>query len=385
MSLIKLALLLAFAAGLALPPAGEMAANAPRPEPLPGRAEAYRILIFSKTTGFRHDSIPAAVAAVKNLGAQNNFAADATEDAAAFNDANLQNYGAVVFLLTSGDVLDSGQQAAFERYIRAGGGYVGVHSASDTEHDWAWYGSLVGAYFQSHPAVQPAAVRVEDRQHPSTAGLPDPWVRTDEWYNVRPNPRANVRVLARLDESTYSGGAMGDHPIAWCHAYDGGRAWYTAGGHTSQSYAEPGFLEHLLGGIKYAAERPAAPALTLLAAEGSGVGAAALDSVTFARDPFRVDTAHNFSDDGRTRVALFAANLKLLPGETFSAVDARGEDSQQRTFALPVEFVGAVPNFDWLTQVNVRLPDGLANAGDVWVRVTLRGETSNRVLVRVAQ
>lgn len=385
MSLTRFALLLALAAGVALPPSAGTAAHAPRAGTLPGGAEAYRILVFSKTTGFRHDSIAAAVAAVRNLGAQNNFVADATEDASAFNDANLQNYRAVVFLLTSGDVLDANQQAAFERYVRGGRGYVGVHSASDTERDWAWYGGLVGAYFLSHPAIQTATVRVENRQHPSTATLPDPWVRTDEWYNVQPNPRAKVNVLARLDETTYTGGTMGDHPIAWFHAYDGGRAWYTAGGHTSQSYAEPKFLEHLLGGIRYAAETPATAALTLLAAEGSGEAAAALDSVTFVRDPFAPHTAHNFGADGRTRVTLFAANLRLLPGETFSAVTALGEDSQQRAFALPVEFVGGVPNFDWLTQVNVRLPEGLSGAGDLRVSLTLRGETSNKLLIRLGQ
>lgn len=217
------------------------------------RAEPFKVLVFSKTAGFRHDSIPAAVAAVKELGARNNFVVDATEDTAAFNDKGLRGYRAVVFLLTTGDVLDAGQQAAFERYIRGGGGYVGVHSASDTEYGWAWYGGLVGAYFQSHPAVQTATVRLEDRRHPSTETLPDPWVRKDEWYNVRPNPRGKVRVLARLDESTYAGGTMGDHPVAWCHDYEGGRAWYTAGGHTAESYSEPKFLEHLLGGVKYAA------------------------------------------------------------------------------------------------------------------------------------
>jgi type 1 glutamine amidotransferase len=379
MSLSKVALLLTFALSFAPP------RDSPQTKRSPSGAEAYKVLVFSKTAGFRHDSIAAAVAAVKTLGTQNNFGVDATEDAAAFNDANLQNYKAVVFLLTSGDVLDANQQAAFERYIRAGRGYAGVHSASDTEMGWAWYGGLVGAYFQSHPAIQSATVRIEDRQHPSTAGLPDPWVRTDEWYNVQPNPRANVHVLARLDETTYTGGTMGDHPIAWYHAYDGGRAWYTAGGHTSQSYSEPKFLEHLLGGIKYAAETPATAALTLLAAEGSTTAAAALDSVTFARDPFTPNAAHNFSADGRTRVSLFAVNLKLLSGETSTAVGALGEDSQQRAFTLPVEFVGTVPSTDWLTQVNVKLPDELANAGDVWVSVTLRGETSNKVLIRVGQ
>ncbi len=211
-------------------------------------------------------------------------------------------------------------------------------------------------------------------------------MRTDEWYNVQPNPRANVRVLLRLDESTYTGGTMGDHPVAWCHAYDGGRAWYTALGHTSESYSEPKFLEHLLGGIKYAAEPSAAPLPTLLAAEGAdATAAAALDSVTFTRDPFEVSAPHNFSADGRARVSLFAVNMSLLPGETAASVTAQAEDSQQRVFPLAVELVGTVPGFDWLTQVNVGLPAELSNAGDVWVSVTLRGQRSNRVRIRVAQ
>jgi type 1 glutamine amidotransferase len=215
----------------------------------------YRVLAFSRTTGFRHDSIPDAIAAVQALGLQNAFAVDATEDASAFTDDNLAQYSVVIFLLTTGHILDDAQQAAFERYIAAGNGFVGVHSASDTEYDWAWYGALVGAYFASHPDIQQATIRREDTEHPSTIALPDLWVRTDEWYNFRTNPREtpDIRVLASLDESTYSGGSMGDHPIAWCHTYQGGRAWYTAGGHTRESYSEPLFLAHLLGGIEYAA------------------------------------------------------------------------------------------------------------------------------------
>lgn len=215
---------------------------------------APRVLLFSKTSGFRHASIPAALDAIRTLGAEHGFAVDASEDASAFTDANLAQYRAVVFVMTTGDVLDETQQAAFERYIRAGNGYVGLHSASDTEYSWPWYGQLVGAYFASHPAIQAATIRVEDRAHPSTTALPDPWPRTDEWYNFQSNPRSRVRVLARLDETSYTGGTMGaDHPIAWCQAYDGGRAWYTGGGHTSESYAEPLFLQHILGGIEYAA------------------------------------------------------------------------------------------------------------------------------------
>ena len=215
-----------------------------------------RILLFTKTAAFRHDSIPAAVAAIRELGQANGLTVDATEDAGAFTDANLARYDAVVFLLTTGDVLDESQQQAFERYIRRGGGFAGVHSAADTEYGWTWYGGLIGAYFKSHPQVQRATVRVVDRRNPSTAGLPRALMRTDEWYNFARNPRPYVHVLARLDESSYSPGpgAMGaDHPIAWSHSYRGGRAWYTAGGHTATAYAEPLFRRHLLNGIRYAA------------------------------------------------------------------------------------------------------------------------------------
>ncbi|MFI1001849.1 ThuA domain-containing protein [Streptomyces galbus] len=212
-----------------------------------------RVLVFSKTAGFRHDSIPAGVAAVRELGESAGLTVDATEDARAFTPAGLRRYDAVVFLSTTGDVLDAAQQRAFEDYVRHGGGWVGVHAAADTEYDWAFYGGLAGAYFQSHPAIQPATVRVEDRAHPATAGLGPTWQRTDEWYNYRSNPRERAHVLASLDETSYSGGTMnGDHPIAWCQEYRGGRAFYTGGGHTQESYADPAFRRHLLGGIRYA-------------------------------------------------------------------------------------------------------------------------------------
>ncbi|MET9428283.1 ThuA domain-containing protein [Streptomyces sp. NPDC003036] len=215
---------------------------------------AKRVLVFSKTAGFRHDSIPAGVAALKELGATSNLTVDATEEARQFTTSNLARYDAVVFLSTTGDVLNAEQQKAFEHYIASGGGYVGVHAAADTEYDWEFYGGLVGAYFASHPRIQPATVRVEDHDHPATAHLPAAgWERNDEWYNYRTNPRGQARVLATLDETTYQGGTMkGDHPIAWCQSYEGGRAFYTGGGHTAESYAEPAFRQHLLGGLRYA-------------------------------------------------------------------------------------------------------------------------------------
>jgi len=230
------------ALGPALP---SMAADAP-----------YDVLVFSKTAGFRHDSIAVGTQAIRELGAANAFTVTATEDAAAFSTANLAQYEAVVFLNTTGDVLDDTQQAAFESYIRGGGGYVGVHSAADTEYGWPFYGNLVGAYFASHPAIQQANIKVENRAHAATANLPQTWTRTDEWYNYQTNVRSSARVLATLDESSYAGGGMGaDHPHAWCKTVEGGRSFYTGSGHSQESYAEPAFRAHLLGGIRYAAGR----------------------------------------------------------------------------------------------------------------------------------
>lgn len=213
----------------------------------------FRLLVFTRTLGFRHASIPAAIAAVQVLGAYNNFNVEATEDPAAFTDANLARFAAVLFLNTTGDVLDSAQQAAFQRYIEAGHGFAGVHSASDTEYGWPWYHALLGATFKAHPAIQQATVLIVDTAHASTRGVTSPWVRTDEWYNFTAQP-AGVMVLAVVAESTYSGGTMGSpHPISWFQRYDGGRAWYTAMGHTACSYAERRFLDHLVAGIEWAA------------------------------------------------------------------------------------------------------------------------------------
>ena len=214
-------------------------------------APVTRVLVFSKTAGFRHSSIPNGIAAIQQLGAANGFTVTATEDAGQFTTGNLAQYQVVVWLSTTGDVLNAAQQTAFQSYIAGGRGYVGIHAAADTEYDWPWYGGLVGAYFQSHPANQQATVRVEDR-NASTNHLPANWVRTDEWYNYRTNPRPNVRVLMNLDEGSYSGGTMGDHPITWCQNYGGGRAWYTGLGHTEQSYTDSNFTRMLLGGIQIA-------------------------------------------------------------------------------------------------------------------------------------
>jgi glucose/arabinose dehydrogenase len=247
--------------------------------------EAPTVLVFSKTAGFRHDSIPAGIAAIQSLGADNGFAVEATEDAGAFTAANLAHYSAVVFLSTTGDVLNAEQQTAFENYINSGGGYAGVHAAADTEYDWPWYGQLVGAWFKSHPQIQQATVNVEAHDHPSTASLPDAWTRTDEWYNYRTNPRTAVKVLASLNESSYApgGDAMGDHPIAWCHTQEQGRSWYTGGGHTIASYSEPAFLAHLAGGIRYAAGIEQADCTPNTAVPGDPPVDADFDQITLAK------------------------------------------------------------------------------------------------------
>jgi cytochrome c len=215
-----------------------------------------RILVFSKTAAFRHDSIPAGIRAIRELAGARRIRVDATENGAAFTTRNLRRYRAVVFLSTTGDVLTRAQQQAFQRYVRGGGGFAGVHAAADTEYGWPWYGHLVGARFRSHPNVQPAIIRVRTTSHPSTAGLPKLWLRTDEWYNFASLPPRGTRILATLDETSYAPGegSMGSvHPIAWAHTLLGGRSWYTGGGHTAESYAEPRFRRHLIGGIRWAA------------------------------------------------------------------------------------------------------------------------------------
>jgi type 1 glutamine amidotransferase len=219
-----------------------------------GEGGPARVLLYSRTLGFRHASIPVAVAALRREASRQGMVVDHTEDPARFTASRLRRYRVVVFLSTTGDVLDQDGEGALRGFVEAGGGWVGVHAAADTEYGWPWYETLVGARFARHPAIQRASVRVADRDHPATARLPATWVRTDEWYDFRTNPRGRVRVLATVDESTYRGGGMGpDHPIAWCRPVGRGRALYTAGGHTAAAWAEPRFLAHVVGALRWAA------------------------------------------------------------------------------------------------------------------------------------
>ncbi|MEP7229555.1 MAG: ThuA domain-containing protein [Ginsengibacter sp.] len=218
-----------------------------------------RILVFSKTSGYHHESIAEGNIAIEKLGSENKFDVDTTTNADMFNEDTLKKYAAVVFLSTTGDVLDSRQEAAFERYIQAGGGFMGIHAAADCEYDWGWYGRLVGAYFLSHPGIndtfpniQPGVLHVIDANSKATQDLPKEWKRTDEFYSFKKISK-DIHVLLNIDEKSYHGGVNGDnHPMAWYHDYDGGRAFYTNLGHTKESYAEPLYLKHILGGIEYA-------------------------------------------------------------------------------------------------------------------------------------
>ena len=211
-----------------------------------------KILVFTKTKGFYHKSIPAGVKSLMAMGVEKGIVVDTTSDASRFVYKELKGYDAIVFLSTTGNMLDDAQQAEFKRYINKGGGFVGIHAAADAEYDWPWYNQLVGGYFLSHPQQQNATLVVQDATHISTQHLPQQWKRFDEWYNYK-SIQTDLQVLLTLDETSYTGGKNGSfHPIAWYHDFDGGRAFYSGLGHTDESFAEPLFLQHVWGGILYA-------------------------------------------------------------------------------------------------------------------------------------
>ena len=214
----------------------------------------FDVLVFSRTTEYRHESIPNGIRMIEELGRDQAFSVTSVEDPDVFSAETLDTIEVVIFLNTSGDILNAKQQDAFEEFIRNGGGFVGIHGASATEYDWSWYGQLVGSFFKDHPKIQRAELTVVDRDHISTRHLPARWTWRDEWYNFdRPLPDG-LKILITIDENTYSGGSMGDpHPIAWLHEFDGGRSFYTALGHIPESYDEALFREHVLGGILWAA------------------------------------------------------------------------------------------------------------------------------------
>jgi glucose/arabinose dehydrogenase/type 1 glutamine amidotransferase len=216
------------------------------------RSSKPSILVFYKTGGYYHESIPTGVKAIQELGVKNGFDVDTTTNANKFAEDSLKKYAALVFLSSTGELLTGNQEIAVERYMQAGGGFVGIHAAADAEYDWNWYVKMIGASFKSHPEQQEATLVINDKNHPSTDSLPATWTRKDEWYNFKKlNP--DVKVLISIDEKSYKGGENGDkHPMAWYHNFDGGRVFYTELGHTNESFSDPMYLKHILGGIQYA-------------------------------------------------------------------------------------------------------------------------------------
>ena len=231
-------------------------------------SEKINVLVFSKTKGFRHKSITNGIKCMWELGDKHNWSVTATEDASLFTDDFLKRFDVVVWLNTTQDVLNEEQQEAFIRFFKSGKGYVGIHAAADTEYDWGWYGKLMGgAWFKGHPPTQLATLIIEDTDHPSMDIFKEmnttTWTVIDEWYAHKANPRPHVHVLMTLDENTVKNLGKnadrenklmgGDHPMAWYHEFEGGRAFYTNRGHTPESFDDPVLREHLRGGIEWAA------------------------------------------------------------------------------------------------------------------------------------
>lgn len=232
---------------------------------------APRLLVFTRTTGFRHASIPVAVATIERLGAVHGFDVVATEDPDRFSARELRRTDAVAFVNTTGDVLDAVQRRALETFVRSGGGWAGVHSAADSEYTSPFHTRLLaGGRFLCHPLEQPGLVVRETAAHRSTSHLPARWlIPVEEFYSFTSSVRGRSRVLLSIDEGTYlqdpntsdlpSGpalpegrvsGVMGDHPMSWTHRVGHGLSWYTALGHEVTMYLDPMFRRHLLGGLR---------------------------------------------------------------------------------------------------------------------------------------
>ena len=223
-------------------------------------AQQFRALVFSKTQGFRHQSIPEGVSAIKKLASKHRFSVYATEDAEVFTKESLEKYDVIILMSTTGNILNDAQKEAFQEYVRSGKGVVGIHSATDTEYDWPWYNQMIGGQFNHHPQQQTARLKVVDRNHPSTYHLNENWIRTDEWYEFK-NFNHDVNILIQLDETSYDVGTKGgekagmgeEHPIAWFHEFESSRVFYTGLGHVEEAFLDADFLDHLYGGIWYAA------------------------------------------------------------------------------------------------------------------------------------
>ncbi|WP_438977560.1 ThuA domain-containing protein [Polaribacter sp.] len=214
------------------------------------------ILVFTKTNGFRHKSIPSGINYFINLKKVTNWKIDFSENSNDFSKENLSNYNVVVFLNTTGNLFNENQKKAFKKYIANGNGFVGIHAASNTEEQWPWFTNLVGATFKNHPKVQNAKVFIhQESEHPAISHLQKEEVFKDEWYNFKKPVAKHANVLVSVDETSYKGKKMNtkNHPITWYHHYNGGRIFYTGLGHTDESYADIRFQKMIKGGILWAA------------------------------------------------------------------------------------------------------------------------------------
>lgn len=225
-------------------------------------ADAPRVLVFSHSTGFRHASIEPGVAALKALGARRGYAVVASEDPDVFSADGLRGVDAVVLLSTTtkpddpaSEWLAGPRRAAFQAFVRRGGGVLGIHAAADSHYHWPWYGRMIGGRFRRHPAGTPSGVvTLTEPRHPATRGLVGPVRRTDEWYYFK-DRSAGPRVVATLSSASIGERDDDPNPVAWAHEFEGGRVFYTAMGHTPESYAEPWFLAHLEGGLDWVLRR----------------------------------------------------------------------------------------------------------------------------------
>ncbi|KAI2463394.1 glycosyl hydrolase [Annulohypoxylon bovei var. microspora] len=217
----------------------------------------FAVFVFSKTAGYRHESIPAGIEGIKQLAILSNaFTVDFSEDSSLINAEKLSQYAVVLFLQTSGDFLGEEQLVALQAYVGSGGGFVGIHCAAAGMMREPWYGELIGAVFTDHPEPQHGLLTVENKDHAIVLDLPEKWEWFDEWYNFDANPRAKVTVLLSIDEKTYDGGKLGeDHPLAWCRDFGDGRSFYTSLGHFDEAYADQKFMGHILNGILWAARK----------------------------------------------------------------------------------------------------------------------------------
>ena len=220
------------------------------------------ILVFSKTNGYRHESISSGISMLREKANLENWNVTFTEDSTHFTDEKLMKYDVVVFLNPSGNGLNEDQQGAFERFIRTGKGFVGIHSSADFEYDWEFYGQLNGAHFKVHPATQKGRVMIENTDHPAMEPFKgmEYYEVTDEWYTFIENPRSRVNVLMTLDESSIKeydneDWKMVDHPLVWWHEYEGSRAFYSGFGHPHEAYRDPVLVEHYTKAINWAGKR----------------------------------------------------------------------------------------------------------------------------------